>query len=568
MARGNLLNTKTTSFLELIGNGKNFHVPKYQRDYSWEEDAWEDLWTDILSLRGNPDAAHYMGALVVEAETDRKFQIIDGQQRIATLSILALAVIERLQSLAKRGVDSVANEERAGTLRDRFIGDKDPVSLLHTSKLELNSADNGFFQDNLVQLRKPLNVRSLSASNGLMWNCFKWFSERLGELPDVAESGVELARLLSETVARQLIFIQITVEDDFSAYTVFETLNARGLELSATDLLKNYLFSRVSATGDLESLQRRWLKLMSTVQQDRFPTFLRYHLLCEEAGIRQQRLFKIVRDRVKTGPEVFALLEALERRAELFTALADNSHSLWIDLQDARPPVRELKLFGVRQPTPLFFACWEKCSRADFVRVLKLVSVLTFRYSVIGGLNPNRLELAYHQAAKAVLDGSVTSLSGILEKLSEIQIGDEKFRRDFADISLTTSGAGKKLAKYILCRLEEDASGKAIDPETDPGSIEHVLPENPGALWEGAIPQVQWPLFTYRLGNLTLLEATANRQIGNQQYPQKVEAYAHSKYALTKALLADAPSDWSTAHIEQRQQRLAARAAHIWRTGV
>jgi uncharacterized protein with ParB-like and HNH nuclease domain len=82
-------------------------------------------------------------------------------------------------------------------------------------------------------------------------------------------------------MARQLLFILITVDDELNAYTVFETLNARGIELSSTDLLKNYMFSRVKTKSDLQALQRRWKSLIQTVRQERFPEFLRYHLLCE-----------------------------------------------------------------------------------------------------------------------------------------------------------------------------------------------------------------------------------------------------------------------------------------------
>jgi uncharacterized protein with ParB-like and HNH nuclease domain len=90
MARINLLNTRTANLQELISNGTMFRVPPFQRDYSWEEEHWEDLWNDIQALVGKPDDRHYMGALVVEARSDREFLIIDGQQRLATLSILAL----------------------------------------------------------------------------------------------------------------------------------------------------------------------------------------------------------------------------------------------------------------------------------------------------------------------------------------------------------------------------------------------------------------------------------------------------------------------------------------------
>src|SRR5208337_1236882 len=73
MARANLLNTRTTNLLDLVGNGRLYRVPPYQRDYSWEVEQWEDLWNDILELRGRPDDRHYMGALVAEGKSDREF---------------------------------------------------------------------------------------------------------------------------------------------------------------------------------------------------------------------------------------------------------------------------------------------------------------------------------------------------------------------------------------------------------------------------------------------------------------------------------------------------------------
>src|SRR3990172_1803242 len=102
MGRANLLNTRTTNFLELLSNGRIYRVPPYQRDYSWGEEQWEDLWNDLADLRREPDERHYMGALVVEGKSDREFLIIDGQQRLATLSILALAVQAPRQAVKRR----------------------------------------------------------------------------------------------------------------------------------------------------------------------------------------------------------------------------------------------------------------------------------------------------------------------------------------------------------------------------------------------------------------------------------------------------------------------------------
>ena len=565
MAKRNVLSTNTFSYLDLIGNGKHYRVPAYQRDYSWSEEQWEDLWNDLMDLRTDPSERHYLGALVVEERGDREFMIIDGQQRLATLSVLALAVIARLDAMADEGIDADANHERARELRNRFIGEKDPASLTESSRLYLNETDDAFYQDYLVQNRSPLNPRRLPRSNRLLWQCLGIFRQRLGRLTDLQHDGRAIAELLSETMARQLLFILITVDDELNAYTVFETLNARGLELTTTDLLKNYLFSRVQVPTDLQALQRRWRRLMDTVEQERFPELLRYHMLCEFPKVRSQRLFKLVRARTRTDADVFELLDELEKRVELFVAIGDPNHGYWTDLAAARRYIREFTLFRVRQMMPLLFTTWESFSRDDFVRVLKIVSVVSFRYTVVSHRNPSALEAAFHYAAKSVEDGTVTTPAGVFERLRPIYVDDAKMRQDFAGLEVGTSGRKKRLAKYILVRLETDASGHPRDPDTDPGTIEHILPENPTDEWEETFEQARWDTSVYLLGNLTLLESAANRRIGNAAYLDKVSAYTGSNYAISKEIPRMAPEEWTPELLEARQSRLAARAVHLWR---
>ena len=248
MVKANILNTRTINYLELIGNGRSYRVPPTSAITHGRKRNGRISGMTSSSWGRNADAVHYMGALVVEASNDREFLIIDGQQRLATLSLFALAVIAKLKEMADAGTDSEANAERSQGLRNRFVGEKDPASLTESSRLYLNATDDAFYQDYLVQLRPPLNPRGLAKSNRLLWKCFTYFTERLGEIDALKSDGRALASLLSETVARQLVFILITVDDELNAYTVFETLNARGLELTTTDLLKNYLFSRVRVT--------------------------------------------------------------------------------------------------------------------------------------------------------------------------------------------------------------------------------------------------------------------------------------------------------------------------------
>ena len=561
-----MLDTGTTSYLELIGNGRTHRVPPYQRDYAWTQQEWEDLWNDVAELRDEPDGRHYMGALVVQAHGDREFFVIDGQQRLATISLLALAVIDKLRRMADGGTDEERNRERATELRNRFIGEKDPASLVETSRLRLNETDDAFYQDYLVQLRPPLNPRGLPRSNALLWKCYGYFSKHIDALETGADDeGEEIAKILSETVARRLIFIRMTVDDELNDYTLFETLNARGLELTATDLLKNYFFSKVRVGADMAALKRRWQTLMATVTQERFPEFLRYQLLCEHPEVRRRRLFKLVRDRVRTPEDTFAFITALEGRGELFAALSDAGHGYWVERPAARPFVRELQLFRARQMTPVFFAAWGRFSDEDFVRLLKLATVIAFRYSVVSGLNTNPLERVCHLAAKAVIDGRARRPGAVFALLRPIYVDDERFESDFARWTVGTKGRQGRIARYVLARLESDAADRAVDPETDPATVEHVLPENPSGEWADVFPPDRWEASVDRLGNLTPLERTLNRDVGNADYPVKRTAYAASGYALTRAIAGLAPEEWTPALLDERQRRLAARAVTLWR---
>lgn len=552
--------------MELISNGKNYIVPPYQRDYSWTEEQWEELWNDINYLLRNPQSSHYMGALVIDAKSDREFLIIDGQQRIATLSILALAIIDRLNILVSTGIDANSNQERSQRLRSKYVGEKDPASLIESTKLKLNRHDDPFYQDYLVSFRSPSNPRGLQRSNRLLWDAFKWFKSKLDELPDKNE-GVALATLLDETVARKLLFILITVEDELNAYTVFETLNARGIELSSTDLIKNYLFSKIRVESDIETIQRRWQKLIDTVRQEKFPDFLRYYFLCEQPDIRKPRLFKYVRDKVVTPDNVITLLDRLDENAELYAAIQSPEHEFWIENPDAKPYIRELNLFKVSQMTPLLLVGWHKLEMQDFVRLLKLVSVISFRFSVIGQNNPNKLEDVYHSAARALGTGEISQLHQIFALLRRIYIEDEEFIRDFQLKSVKTVGPSRRLAKYILCKLEQDLSGRACDWSTDPSTIEHIVPENPTQSWNEVFQSEVHEKLLYRLGNLALLEPSLNREAGNRSFLEKKMIYERSHYRITSELASDVSSEeWSPATLNLRQTNLARRAAHIWKS--
>ena len=130
------------SFQELIGNGNSYNVPRFQRDYAWEQENWEDLWSDIESLAD--ENYHYMGYIVLQKTNDHEYEIIDGQQRIVTLSLLVLAGMRKIKDMAENDIDKDDNEKRLTALSDKFVGYLNTVTLRRKNKLSLNR-NNGYF---------------------------------------------------------------------------------------------------------------------------------------------------------------------------------------------------------------------------------------------------------------------------------------------------------------------------------------------------------------------------------------------------------------------------------------
>ncbi len=558
--------TRTATYQELIADGRGYSVPPYQRDYSWSRPQWRNLWHDVIGMYFRNGRRHYMGPLVVESRSDGSQVVIDGQQRFATLSVLTLAVIDALRRLASSGVEVEKNSARADELLERFIRRRNPASLVETDRLRLSATDDRFYREHLVHLREPEDSGALSPSNKALWDCFGYFAEQIGQVDNFRQDGAALAGLISETVAWRLIFTLITVDDISDAYTIYETLNSGGLALTPTDLLKSHIIATASSEHRAV-MRRRWHRIATTVGQARVPDLLRYHILCELPVVPRPKLYRLVRDRYRSARDVFELLEILETRSEFFAAVGDPSHQYWSETPEARRCLTELQLLRTTSMMPLLFAAWEKWSKEAFVLVLKLVCALAFRYTVVGRLSAGDLERAYHRASKAVMAGTAREVPDLFELLRPVYVSDEETVQAFTFLTLPTYGPRKRLAKHILMRLEEDASGNAGPGslEDDSATIEHILPEHPDADWADVFPAALQERAVYRIGNLALLEVRLNREAGNGAYARKLAAYAKSRYALTKAICRIAPETWTPSHIDERQGRLAARAVRLWR---
>jgi len=569
-------NTAMSDFKNLnsvIGNGKSYKVPIYQRDYSWRKnEEVEDLWNDILELE--IEKSHYMGYLVLlpENKVNESYLIIDGQQRLITLSILTLAVTRLLKEWAEEGIEKELNEERRKEEIRRYLGNVDTTAtgtgsfLPIIPKLTLNRNNDNFYQSYLMQLREPATLGKQKPSVKLMQQAFNFFYDKLKDKFGKEKRGASLTLFLEKTVGIGLVFTVIEVPDDVEAFKVFETLNARGIKLSPADLLKNYLFSKAAKRGmiDLDEAERRWINISDTLANGDITTFIRHYWNSKYKKISQTGLFKVVKKEIDDANKAFDFLDSLEKQAEYYTGF-DNpfDDSLWD--KEERKNLHLLKLLEVTTCYSLMLSFLENLPRKDFAKLLKEITILSLRASITL-LNPNEAEVVYSNVANQIYEKKLTDVRSIILALKSIYVEDKIFENAFATAQINTRRK-KGLVKYLLIKLENQIANTEYSDEDSQATIEHILPENPGSVWEDSFKPDLQDEYIYRLGNYALLSASTNKKLDNEtSFIDKLEVYKQSPYKITyEFCLFEA---FTPKELQTRQARLAKLAKGIWKSSV
>lgn len=552
-------NTNTSNFSTVIGNGRKFIVPKFQRDYSWEKEQWDDLWQDIITMREDRDE-HYMGYLVLQTKDEKTFYIIDGQQRFTTIIIIILAAINNIQKLVLKGIKADENERRIANLKNTYLGKEDPVTLEYDNILVLNRNNNPFFRDYLVKLGN-LKVRNLKATEKLMKQCFEFYDQKMNGL---YQNGEDYASLVQDLVDN-LYFTQIVVNDEMNAFRVFETLNARGVQLSSSDLLKNYLFSLVDKKTSHESyidrLEEKWAKLTDNIKAEKLPEFLRYYWNTNHKAIRANEVFKTIRKNVIEDKEVFLLLDDLLRYSDIYMALLDENDEIW-ENSNIKHLIALMKLFKLKQPYSLLMAAHIKLGNEDFVNLLKMVIIICFRYNVICDKNPNDQESPFNNLAMII------SKEGRIDYslLYPIIVDDNEFKNSFQEKSFPYNSRNAKIIRYILGKIER-FKGSTLDVsfDDDNASIEHILPQDYDEDWN--IDDDKARRMIGRLGNTCLLEKKKNRELQNMSFQNKKTVYISSTYYYAKKIALEY-DEWTENSIIKIQKEMAAAATSIWKIPV
>lgn len=560
-------NTQNDTYRQLMGNGLTYRIPRFQRDYSWSEDEWEDLWLDILgTVKDGGEPAHYMGYLVLQSVDEKTFDVIDGQQRLTTLSLIVISALKNLQRLVEEKKDPENNARRLEQMRQTYIGYLDPITLVPRSKLTLNRNNDRYFQTYIVPMER-LPQRGFKASEHQLRKSFEWFEKRVREqLKSVpGDEGKAIATLV-ETMSDRLFFTVITVTDELNAYKVFETLNARGVRLSSTDLLKNYLFSVLHREGqhehEMKNLEDRWEGMVGRLGSESFPDFLRIHWNSRKSLVRQTELFKVIREQVQNREQAFALIREMEEDVDTYLAVTDPENSGWSP--DLKRLATSLRTFNVRQPYSMLLAARRKFHDADFESIFRACVVASLRWNVIANLGTSEQESTYSKMAISISKGDLPTAQRVIAALAPIYLSDSAFKAAFAEKTIrTTDARNRRVVRYILCAIEKHLSGTDHDFASQSFNIEHILPQSAETGWD-QFSDEQADAMVFRLGNMTLMGVGSNSDCGNDSFAVKKPHYAGSVFSITKKVAED-NADWTPERIAARQDWMANQATAIWR---
>ncbi|MFD2718820.1 DUF262 domain-containing protein [Hymenobacter monticola] len=554
MATTKKIDGKAYSIGEILKKGVQYRVPTYQRDFAWSVDEIDTLWNDIMRGIDDEKKEYFIGAIVTSrTEEPKKRDIVDGQQRLAALSMIFAAIADAWKMRS--------DQSRESLVKNEFLGDVDRRTLTITPKLTLNENNDTFYQACVIggEIVEDKDKKALISSNKLILAGYGRIKFLLEEwIAKNPESFKENLIILEEFISESIYAILIETGDESDAYVTFETLNGRGIELATSDLVKNFLFSK--AGSNIDKFKKTWNEILLIIGSEGLTQFIRYFWNAYYDVAREKELYKNIKETIKETSSAKSMIDKLRTVAVYNDALSNPEHPYWSEFSNEyKQYLNALNLFKFSQYKPIMFAAMDFMNPVDLTKVLKVIMVISFRYTVISGLNTGSLERVYPSAALAITANRKIRPKGVFDLLKSVYVDDSKFEADFAQRFFNKDS----IARYILKEINDSLSGSESAASAKI-TVEHILPKNPNSDWKKYLGGMKSDELVYLIGNLTLLDGAKNREIGNSTFEvKKVKAFNKSVLSINDSIKSQLY--WSNKSIIERSESLAKTAVKIWR---
>lgn len=561
----------TLSF-EYKGIGKvlkaeRLQVPLNQREYSWEEKQINDLFSDITNAIRTKKPTYFLGTIVLSKGKKPVPEVVDGQQRLATTTILLASI--RDYYFSKN------DQVRQTSIEGDFLSTIDRTHAEYVPKLQLNTDDNEYFRNKILSKpnspernveEKRESHRRLATAADMARQTIQSFITGLNE-----KNATEVLNELVDFLLNNATVILLTVPDELNAFMMFETLNDRGLKTSQADLVKNYLFRE--AAERLQEAQQKWSKMIYTLEslgeEDIVMTYLRHLMITQYGPTREKDIFAKIQSKVSGRTDSIIFLDTIADYAESYAALLTPSHPKWDSYGPSiRRSVEKLRELRVQQIRPLMLAVAKNFTNDEATITFDAFASWTVRLLINGGKSGGQLEDAYGTGAFQVVTGELKTLKDLSDSLKKVIPSDAEFESAFS----TARVSQHYLARYYLRDLEQTMRSKITNQSeltainnTDILSLEHILPEEPLDNWPHITKETA-EVCCKRIGNLTLMGTKPNNDFGSESFKAKRKEFGASPLLLNKQIfeMTNENTEWDMNDINKRQKELAKIAISTW----
>jgi uncharacterized protein with ParB-like and HNH nuclease domain len=548
-----------------------FKIPRFQRPYSWTEEEVKNFWDDVVI---EEHKQYFIGSMVVYQIEKPYFGIVDGQQRLTTITLMLAAIRNAFIRLGElnlsRGVHNYIEKANIDNVNE-FI---------------LNSETSfPYLQDHIQSFEGAKVDCTVGHEELKLKNAFELINEKLSPLipkyqeidaqldfPDESRLAVidSLKTIRNKILSLKLVFIQLDNEDD--AYLIFETLNTRGKDLTTPDLVKNLLLKKVkSSNKTLDNSKIIWNKILEKFDdyglENEMESFLHHHWLSKYGDTTEKKLFGEIKEYVTTSELALSLLVEFQKNADYYASIRNPNNYSWTpEENELKECLQSFNLLNVKQQMPMVLSLIrgyreQKLTLRALLKIILKIESFHFVFNRITSQHSSgSISTLYYRHARDLtktnnhdkIQSIFSSLSGSLKsKLPEF----EEFEIEFANLIYTKSKTrNRKIITYILSRfMGKNINGLPIDYELT--SIEHILPQSKECN-EDVVGSI---------GNLILVDRETNSEVlKNLYFTKKIEILVNKGYPLDSDLLN--ANQWTEKEIRDRAKSMAHKAFYeLWR---
>lgn len=561
----------------LLKSGRQFMIPRFQRDYSWEKKNCEEFLDDIIKCLKCKDGklettSYFLGTMLFignfDEKSDKEIQVVDGQQRITTITILFSVISDIFR---EKGEDNLSK-----LIFSYIMTSDDDGNEVRIIKSESSYPYFSYY----IQDREKIVKQEPSSEEELcIQSTYRLFRSRLEEknLKDFMSekcegfqndiSLIDIFKAIRDQILN-CIFISISTDDNTQAYRIFEILNAKGKKLAAIDLIKNRLFEKLRKTEPADFAKCKWNELKGIINECDVSsvgigTFYRHfwNSCYKQAGTSQ--LYEIFLSMVKQN-EYEAFLDSLVNNAKYYVQIIKPSRDDYDNKKQYYWLVQSFKVltdfFSIAQVRVVLMAIlWAKdediISMKDFKRAVLFLENFHFAYTAVMSGKTNKLDGIYSRTAIKLRKCTTKNQSKtVLEtylynSLKSLIPTEEQFTEKFVELCYSKKSTPLNLkCKYALLKLNCYYQDKELFE--DDSSIEHIIPESEGQ-------------DVNNIGNLIMLEGNLNVEADNKNYLDKIPIYKKSNYAWVKDFTSK-HSSWTNDMIKDRAKEMAALYYNIF----